>query len=86
MVAAPFFVLHGTNDTLIDVQEGRDFVAALRAQSPAPVAYAEIPNAQHAFDIFGSAHGHYTAEAITRFLEWVRAEKGHATVPADGVG
>lgn len=84
--APPFFVLHGTNDTLIDVQEGRDFVAALREQSPAPVAYAEIPNAQHAFDIFGSAHGHYTAEAITRFLEWVRAEKGHAAVPADGVG
>ena len=30
--APPFFVLHGTNDTLIDVQEGRDFVAALRAR------------------------------------------------------
>ncbi|CAM5744328.1 hypothetical protein MAUB1S_01972 [Mycolicibacterium aubagnense] len=84
--APPFFVLHGTNDTLIDVQEGRDFVAALRAQSPAPVAYAEIPHAQHAFDIFGSAHGRYTAEAITRFLEWVRAEKAEAVAAEDEVG
>ena len=84
--APPFFVLHGTNDTLIDVQEGRDFVAALRAQSPAPVAYAEIPYAQHAFDIFGSAHGRYTAEAITRFLEWVRAEKAEAVTAEDEVG
>lgn len=84
--APPFFVLHGTNDTLIDVQEGRDFVAALRAQSPAPVAYAEIPYAQHAFDIFGSAHGRYTAEAITRFLEWVRAEKAEAVAAEDEVG
>ncbi|KIU16996.1 alpha/beta hydrolase [Mycolicibacterium llatzerense] len=87
--APPFFVLHGTDDTLIDVQEGRDFVAALRERSPAPVAYAEIPHAQHAFDIFGSAHGRYAAEAITRFLEWVRAEKAKvvdAEVDSEGVG
>jgi acetyl esterase/lipase len=71
--APPFFVLHGTDDTLIPVVEGRQFVAALREVSKAPVAYAEIPHAQHAFDFFGSAHGHYTAEAIAHFLEWVRA-------------
>ncbi|MDR3663226.1 MAG: alpha/beta hydrolase [Mycobacterium sp.] len=79
--APPFFVLHGTDDTLIPVQEGREFAAALREKSPAPVAYAEIPHAQHAFDIFGSARGHYTAEAITRFLEWVRAGKAAAVTP-----
>jgi len=71
--APPFFVLHGADDTLIPVEEGREFVAALRKVSNAPVAYAEIPHAQHAFDFFGSAHGHYTAQAIGRFLEWVRA-------------
>ncbi|MUL47384.1 alpha/beta hydrolase [Mycobacterium sp. CBMA293] len=84
--APPFFVLHGTDDTMIAVQEGRDFVAALREESLGPVAYAEIPNAQHAFDVLGSAHGRYTAEAITRFLEWVRAEKAKALAPADEVG
>ncbi|MEZ0053360.1 acetyl esterase/lipase [Mycobacterium sp. MAA66] len=76
--APPFFVLHGTNDTLIPVEEGRNFVTALRQVSKAPVAYAEIPYAQHAFDVFGSAHGHYTAQAIGRFLEWVRAGRAES--------
>ncbi len=73
--APPFFVLHGADDSLIRVEEGREFAAALREESRAPVAYAEIPDAQHAFDFFGSAHGHYTAQAIGRFLEWVREGK-----------
>ena len=71
--APPFFVLHGANDSIIPVGEARDFVAALRAVSRSAVAYAEIPGAQHAFDIFGSSHGQYTATAVTRFLDWVRA-------------
>lgn len=71
--APPFFVLHGTNDSLIPVVEGRDFVAALRRVSQSPVVYAEIPHAQHAFDIFGSPRGHYTADAVAEFLTWARA-------------
>ena len=51
---APFFVLHGTDDSIIPVTEGREFVEALRAVSTAPVAYAEMPHAQHAFDFYGS--------------------------------
>ncbi|TQK29980.1 alpha/beta hydrolase [Arthrobacter sp. SLBN-53] len=70
--APPFFVLHGADDSVIPVQEGRDFVAALRAVSKSPVIYAEIPHAQHAFDFFGSAHGHNTAAAVERFLNWLR--------------
>ncbi|MCV7359338.1 alpha/beta hydrolase [Mycolicibacterium fluoranthenivorans] len=73
--APPFFVLHGTHDTLIPVEEAREFVEALRAVSTAPVIYAEIPAAQHAFDIFGSARGHYTASAVERFLDWARATR-----------
>lgn len=65
--APPFFVLHGTNDSLIPVVEGRIFVAALRKVSNSPVVYAEIPHAQHAFDIFGSPCGHYTADAVAEF-------------------
>ena len=79
--APPFFVLHGADDTLIPVEEGRGFAAALREVSTSPVAYAEIPDAQHAFDFFGSAHGHYTAQAIGRFLEWVREGKAARPTP-----
>ncbi|WP_102141412.1 alpha/beta hydrolase [Mycobacterium hubeiense] len=73
--APPFFVLHGVDDSIIPVPEARAFVEALREVSESPVAYAEIPHAQHAFDFFGSPRGHYTAEAIERFLSWVHATR-----------
>jgi acetyl esterase/lipase len=69
--APPFFVLHGTDDSLIPVGEAQEFVEELRAASKSPVAYAELPNAQHAFDIFGSPRAHQSAEAVARFLSWV---------------
>jgi acetyl esterase/lipase len=69
--APPFFVLHGTDDSLIPVEEAREFVEELRSVSKAPVAYAELPNAQHAFDIFGSPRAHKSADAVARFLSWV---------------
>ncbi|SOJ54835.1 Carboxylesterase NlhH [Mycobacterium simulans] len=69
--APPFFVLHGHDDSLIPVGEAQEFVEELRSVSKAPVAYADLPNAQHAFDIFGSPRAHQTAEAVARFLSWV---------------
>ncbi|WP_238395452.1 alpha/beta hydrolase, partial [Mycolicibacterium sp. CBMA 295] len=82
--APPFFVLHGTNDSLIPVVEGRDFVAALRKVSKSPVVYAEIPHAQHAFDFFGSPRGHYTADAVAEFLNWARARAQNTAAAASG--
>ncbi|AQA03560.1 esterase [Mycobacterium sp. MS1601] len=72
--APPFFILHGTDDSIIPVTEGREFVDELRKVSGSTVAYCEVPHAQHAFDFFGSPRGHYTAEAIERFLSWVHAK------------
>ena len=57
------------------MQEAREFSAALKATSANPVIYSEIPHAQHAFDFFGSPHGHFTADAVARFLDWVRAKR-----------
>ncbi|RAV18218.1 alpha/beta hydrolase [Mycolicibacterium sp. GF69] len=73
--APPFFVLHGQDDSIIPVQEGRDFVEALREVSTSTVAYAEIPHAQHAFDFYGSPRAHYTAQAVEKFLSWVHAKR-----------
>lgn len=70
--APPFFVIHGSHDALAFVEDARLFVAALRGASREPVVYAEIPHAQHAFDVF---HNHRTASAVgsvSWFLEWVR--------------
>ncbi|TPG29610.1 alpha/beta hydrolase [Mycolicibacterium hodleri] len=74
--APPFFVLHGTDDSIIPVIEGREFADALDQKSDNTVVYAEIPHAQHAFDFFGSPHGHYTATAVAHFLDWVKAKRG----------
>lgn len=71
--APPFFVLHGANDTLVPVAVARRFVAELRAVSRAPVAYAELPLAQHAFDVLASLRCQATSAGVAAFLESVRA-------------
>ncbi|BBX19221.1 esterase [Mycolicibacterium duvalii] len=71
--APPFFILHGQDDSIIPVPEGREFAEALQEVSTGPVVYAEIPHAQHAFDFYyGSPRAHYTAQAIEEFLSWVQ--------------
>jgi acetyl esterase/lipase len=72
--APPFFVLHGEDDSLIPVAEARAFVRELRRVATAPVLYAELPHAQHAFDMYGSPRAHQTAEAVAQFLSWVYAK------------
>lgn len=84
--APPFFILHGQDDSIIPVGEGREFASALREVSTSTVAYAEIPHAQHAFDFYyGSPRAHYTARAVEVFLSWVHAKrqaKTESAVPA----
>ena len=70
--APPFFVLHGQNDTLVPVPVARTFVAALRAVSRAPVAYAELPLAQHAFDVLASLRCRATTAGVAAFLDAAR--------------
>ncbi len=69
--APPFFVVHGTHDTLVPVEEARRFSAALAAVSTNPVVYAEIPGAQHAFEIFPSLRSTFVVHGVERFLAWV---------------
>jgi acetyl esterase/lipase len=71
--APPFFVIHGSHDSLVPVAEAREFVRLLRATSKAPVAYAEIPTAQHAFEVFHSLRTQNVVEAVERFLAWVHS-------------
>ena len=70
--APPFFVLHGRNDTLVPVSVARTFVAALRAASRTPVAYAELPLAQHAFDVLASLRCRATTDGVAAFLDAAR--------------
>ena len=66
--APDFFVLHGANDSLVDVRQARAFVDRLKADSKATVTYAEFPGTQHAFEVFGSIRSHHVIRAVERWL------------------
>ncbi|MBC2958993.1 alpha/beta hydrolase [Nocardioides deserti] len=68
--APDFFVLHGAYDTLVPVSQARSFVEKLRQVSKRTVVYAELPGAQHAFDVFPSIRSSHVVRAIDRFLHW----------------
>lgn len=72
--APPLFVIQGTHDSLVWVEEARTFVSALQAVASKPVAYAELPGAQHAFEIFHSVRTDHTVHAVGHFLEWTHAQ------------
>ncbi|MFA1543375.1 alpha/beta hydrolase [Actinomadura monticuli] len=65
--APPFLVVHGDADTLVPVQEARHFADVLRKASEAPVVYAELPGAQHAFDLFHSLRFDRVVDAVEAF-------------------
>jgi acetyl esterase/lipase len=73
--APPFFALHGSHDSLVWPEGGRRFVEALRSVSRQPVAYAELPGAQHAFDIFNSIRCLNAVNGVATFLAWVRSTR-----------
>jgi acetyl esterase/lipase len=84
--APPMFVLHGVNDTLVPLSVARHLVARLRQISRAPVAYVELPGAQHAFDVLASIRCRHTTMGAVRFLEGMRSQahlrQADGTVPA----
>ena len=68
--APDFFVLHGADDTLVPVGQARAFVERLKKVSESSVVYAELPGAQHAFDVFPSIRSAHIVRAIDRYLHW----------------
>ncbi len=68
--APDFFVLHGELDSLVSVDQARLFVAELRRTSKKSVVYAELPGAQHAFDVFHSIRSAHAVRAVDRYLNW----------------
>lgn len=64
----PFLVVHGDLDTLAPVEDARLFVERLAEVSHEPVFYAELPGAQHAFEIFTSPRARRALDGVQRFL------------------
>ena len=73
--APPFFVAHGDRDMLVPVSTARDFVRRLRAVSTSSVVYAELPGAQHTFDLYRSIRFTHVVDGIEQFAGWTRTEE-----------
>ncbi len=69
--APPFLLIHGDRDTLAPTAESRRFAEALRAGSRAAVVYAEVEDAQHAFELFPSVRTAHAVEGTAKFLAWL---------------
>lgn len=79
--APPFFVAHGVQDTAVIVEDARRFVEQLRTTSSNPIVYAELPAAQHGFDLFRSRRFETVVDAIEAFAAWVRSTRGIRSAP-----
>ncbi len=64
----PMLVVHGDRDSFVSVNQARQFVDRLREVAPdVPVAYAELPGAQHTFDLYHSLRFQSVIEGIDAF-------------------
>ena len=68
--APPFLVVHGDRDSIAPPAESRRFAEALRAHG-VTVVHAEIPDAQHAFEVFSSPRTAHVVSGATAFLAHV---------------
>lgn len=70
--APPTLLIHGEHDVLVPVQSARNFAERMRNVSHQPVFYADLPGAQHAFDVFASHRTVRVVAGIERFLHAAR--------------
>jgi acetyl esterase/lipase len=88
--APPFLIVHGDADSMVPVAQARLFRKALVAAGATRVGYAEIPGAQHAFDLFHSLRSALVVDGVVRFLEHVHANAarpgGEMATNGDPVG
>jgi acetyl esterase/lipase len=79
--APAFMVVHGTKDSLVPVSVARAFVGAFERGTTAPMAYVELPWAQHAFDLLCSPRSAATTRGIAAYLEGLVAAKSAQQLP-----
>jgi acetyl esterase/lipase len=79
--APPLFVIQGTSDNLVFPVESRAFVDHMRRTSHAPVLYAEIPRAHHAFDAITSLRTERVVDGVHRFLSRIHNDYRQVSTP-----
>jgi acetyl esterase/lipase len=64
----PTLLIHGQNDLWVPAADVRDYADRLRATSPEPVSYVELPGAHHDFDLVESIRSAAISQAVARFM------------------
>ncbi len=82
--APPFMVIHGEMDSLLPAANARNFAMQLRSASASPVVYAEIPGAEHGFELLRTVRAEHAINGAHRFLEWARAQAGKSQLRESG--
>lgn len=73
----PFLLVHGSRDTVVSIHNARSFEGKLRAAGGL-VALAELPGAQHTFDLLRSVRAENTIDAIEDFAAIIGRERSDA--------
>jgi dienelactone hydrolase len=68
--APPFLLAHGASDPLLPASSAASFADTLRRVSASPVVYAQLPAAQHSFDLFHSIRFEQVIDGIQAFTAW----------------
>ncbi len=79
--APPFFIAHGDHDSFVLVDDARALHRHLASGSPNETWYAELPGAQHGFDVFLSWRLAALVDGIDAFVDRVRADHPTRTEP-----
>ncbi|MGH1342629.1 MAG: alpha/beta hydrolase fold domain-containing protein [Nannocystales bacterium] len=81
--APPFFVVHGSRDSMVPLEDAKDFVTELRAVSDNPVRFTTVPGAHHSFDLLVSLRSLPVIEAIGDWLDdRIARQRPDASPPA----
>ena len=69
----PLLIVHGDQDTLTPASTARALAERTRIASPNPVVYAELPGAQHSFDLLSSIRVEAVIDGIQAFAASIAA-------------
>lgn len=83
--APPFLLVHGTQDSLIDVREAHHFADALRGVAGPEMIFAELRGAEHAFEMLQTPLTQYFTRAAQCFLEYQLARRQSPEAVTAGV-
>jgi acetyl esterase/lipase len=79
----PLFVIHGGQDTLTAPATARALAVRAREASSSPVVYAELPGAQHSFDLLRSIRFEAVIDAVEAFARSLASPPDHALAAAE---